>query len=80
MEMEWGDWPESTNYRNLSFVGDEFIYRNIFHLRRHKLMLMKQIIDAVPRNVKIVRLHELERSPDTFVTVRYRLIAALKSQ
>ena len=69
-EMEWGDWPESTNFRNLSFVGKEFRYRNVFQLRRHKLMLMKQIIDTVPRNVKIVRLHELERSPEIFVQVR----------
>jgi hypothetical protein len=30
-------------------------------------MLMKQIIDTVPRNVKIVRLHELERAPDIFI-------------
>lgn len=30
---------------------------------------MKQIIDAVPRNVKIVRLHELERSPEVFIQV-----------
>jgi len=67
-EMEFGDWPESTNFRNLSFVTeDNFIYSNVFQLRRHKLMLMKQIIDAVPRNVKIIRLHELERSPETFV-------------
>lgn len=66
-QMEWGDWPESTNFRNLSFVSKDFIYRNIFELRRHKLLLMKQIIDAVPRNVKIVRLHEFERSPETFV-------------
>jgi len=66
-QMEWGDWPESTNFRNLSFVSKEFIYRNIFQLRRHKLLLMKQIIDAVPRNVKIVRLHELERSPEIFI-------------
>ena len=70
-EMEWGDWPESSNFRNLSFVSEEeFTYRDIFQLRRHKLLLMKQIIDGVPRNVKIVRLHELERSPETFVQVR----------
>ena len=31
---------------------------------------MKQIIDAVPRNVKIVRLHELERSPEILIQVR----------
>ncbi|KAL3800762.1 hypothetical protein ACHAW5_002476 [Stephanodiscus triporus] len=65
--MEWGDWPESTNFRNLSFVSEEFTYRNIFHLRRHKLKLMTQIVDAVPRNVKIVRLNELELSPEMFI-------------
>lgn len=65
--MEWGDWTESTNFRNLSFVSGEFTYRNVFHLRRHKLGLMRQIIDAVPRNVKVVRLHELELSPVMFV-------------
>lgn len=69
-EMEWGDWPESTNFRKLSFVGEDFIYRNVFQLRKHKLLLMKQIIETVPRNVKIVRLHELERSPQTFIEVR----------
>mmetsp|Transcript_31121 Transcript_31121/g.64052 ORF Transcript_31121/g.64052 Transcript_31121/m.64052 type:complete len:343 (-) Transcript_31121:85-1113(-) len=66
-EMEWGDWPESSNFRNLSFVGNEFIYRNIFQLRRHKLRLMKQITNTVPRNVKIARLHEIERSPEAFI-------------
>ncbi|KAL7524726.1 hypothetical protein ACHAWF_001060, partial [Thalassiosira exigua] len=63
----WGDWPESTNFRNQSFVGKEFVYEDIFHLRRHKLLLMRQIIDNVPRDVKLVRLHELERSPETFI-------------
>lgn len=66
-QLEWGDWPESSNFRNLSFISKDFIYKNIFQLRRHKLLLMKQIIDTVPRNVKIVRLHELERSPRIFI-------------
>ncbi|KAL3787593.1 hypothetical protein HJC23_000081 [Cyclotella cryptica] len=66
-QMPWGDWPESRNFRNLSFVSHEYTYRNVFQLRRHKLMLMKQIMEAVPRNVKIVRLHELERSPEIFI-------------
>eukprot|EP00804_Cyclotella_cryptica_P027288 CCRYP_014393-RC/>CCRYP_014393-RC protein AED:0.43 eAED:0.43 QI:386/1/0.66/1/0/0/3/0/202 len=69
-QMPWGDWPESRNFRNLSFVSHEYTYRNVFQLRRHKLMLMKQIMEAVPRNVKIVRLHELERSPEIFIQVR----------
>jgi hypothetical protein len=66
-DLEWGDWPESTNYRNLSFVSDEYTYRNVFDLRRHKLGIMRQIMNAVPRNVKIARLHELELSPEIFV-------------
>eukprot|EP01082_Thalassiosira_pseudonana_P016306 g14658.t1 g14658 contig90:103973-104677(-) len=66
-QLEWGDWPESANFRNLSFVSKDYVYPNVFHLRRHKLQLMKQIIDFVPRNVKIVRLHELERSPEVFI-------------
>ena len=28
---------------------------------------MKQIMDAVPRNIKVVRLHELERAPHVFI-------------
>ena len=36
---------------------------------------MKQIIDAVPRNVKIVRLHELERSPEILIQVRILMTA-----
>lgn len=72
MQLEWGDWPESSNFRNLSFVSKDFIYRNIFELRRHKLQLMKQIVDIVPRNVKIVRLHELELSPELMIQVSTR--------
>lgn len=72
MQLEWGDWPESSNFRNLSLVsskGGDFMYRNVFELRRHKLQLMKQIVDMVPRNVKIVRLHELELSPESMIQV-----------
>ena len=72
MQLEWGDWPESSNFRNLSLVsskGGDFMYRNVFELRRHKLQLMKQILDMVPRNVKIVRLHELELSPESMIQV-----------
>jgi predicted RNase H-like nuclease (RuvC/YqgF family) len=39
----------------------------VFELRRHKLQIMKQIIDTVPDNVKLVRLNEVERSPETFI-------------
>ncbi len=80
MQLEWGDWPESSNFRNLSILSknNDFIYRNIFELRRHKLQLMKQIVDIAPRNVKIVRLHEVELSPELMieVSIRYTLVDA----
>ena len=56
----------------------DFIYKNIFQLRKHKLEIMKQIIDTVPRNVKIVRLHELERSPEILIQVRILMPAYIK--
>ena len=38
---------------------------------------MKQIIDFVPRNVKIVRLHELERSPEVFIQVIMEIVRSI---
>mmetsp|Transcript_47602 Transcript_47602/g.101156 ORF Transcript_47602/g.101156 Transcript_47602/m.101156 type:complete len:666 (-) Transcript_47602:73-2070(-) len=79
-EMEWNDWAESVPFlRNkvdtnretdempISKVSANYTYPNIFGLRRHKLKIMKQIIETVPRNVKFVRLKELERSPELFI-------------
>ena len=42
-------------------------YDDIFDMRRQKLLLMKQVIDTVPRHVKILRLSEFELNPDVFV-------------
>jgi hypothetical protein len=76
-EMEWGDWPESVPFWraekgtgetiSISKVSSNYTYPNVFELRRHKLQIMKQIIDAVPNNVKLVRLNEVERSPEVFI-------------
>lgn len=79
-EMEWNDWAESVPFlRNkvdekkgseefpISKVSANYTYPNVFGLRRHKLEIMKQIIETVPRNVKFVRLKELERSPELFI-------------
>lgn len=52
---------------SISKVSANYTYPNVFGLRRHKLKIMKQIIDAVPRNVKLVRLNEVERSPEVFI-------------
>lgn len=78
----WVDWAESVPFLRSSThrEGDEevsiskpspdYSYDNVFELRQHKLKIMKQIIDAVPRNVKLVRLKEIERAPEKFVQVR----------
>ena len=78
----WVDWAESVPFlrSNSHKEGDEelsiskpsadYTYKNAFALRKHKLQIMKQIIDAVPRNVKLVRLKEIERSPEKFIQVR----------
>jgi hypothetical protein len=52
---------------SISKVSANYTYPNVFELRRHKLQIMKQIIDTVPDNVKLVRLNEVERSPETFI-------------
>lgn len=82
-DMEWGDWAESVPFMrdedekskkkkggpemSISKVSTNYTYPNVFGLRQHKLNIMKQIIEAVPRNVKFVHLKELERSPETFI-------------
>ena len=81
--MEWKDWAESVPFLrdtgngkgkdkggdtvSISKVSANYTYPNVFGLRRHKLEIMKQIIETVPRNVKFVRLKELERSPEIFI-------------
>ena len=52
---------------SISKVSANYTYPNVFHLRRHKLRIMKQIIESAPRNIKFVRLKELERSPEMLV-------------
>jgi len=78
----WADWAESVPFlrSNTHHEGGEqvsiskpslnYTYDNVFSLRKHKLEIMKQIVDAVPRNVKLVRLKEIERSPEKFIQVR----------
>lgn len=74
----WVDWAESVPFmRSISHIeGDDevsiskpslnYTYDNVFALRKHKLEIMKQVI-AVTRNVKVVRLKEIERSPEKFI-------------
>lgn len=81
--VEWSDWAESTHFmRNEAFENEQmkkvdpysiskpganYTYPNVFAMRRHKLMLMKQIFDVAPHNVKFVRLNEFERSPGLLI-------------
>lgn len=56
---------------NVIIIKDNFEhesrYDDIFDMRRRKLLLMKQIIDLMPRHAKILRLGEFELNPDAFV-------------
>ncbi len=52
---------------SISKVSANYTYPNVFRLRKRKLEIMKQIVEAVPRNVKFVHLNELERSPEMFI-------------
>jgi hypothetical protein len=58
---------EDSNQISISKPSANYTYPSVFALRRHKLAIMKQIIETVPRNVKFVRLKELERSPEMFI-------------
>ena len=80
-KFEWNDWAESVPFLrskdgeqkhggeevSISKVSENYTYPNVFGLRRHKLQIMRQVIETVPRNVKFVRLKELERSPEGFI-------------
>ncbi|KAL3816255.1 hypothetical protein ACHAXA_000194 [Cyclostephanos tholiformis] len=80
-EIEWSDWAESVPFLrdqgshgapigkvvSISKVSANYTYPNVFRLRKRKLEIMKQIVEAVPRNVKFVHLNELERSPEMFI-------------
>ena len=72
--MPWSDWEDP----NVSYPDDVIIaskpdqnskYNDIFHMRKQKLMIMKQIMELVPRHVKILRLSEFELNPHIFVKV-----------
>jgi hypothetical protein len=53
---------------SISKVSTNYSYPSgVFGLRKHKLEIMKQIVDIVPRNVKFVNLKEMERSPELFI-------------
>jgi hypothetical protein len=71
----WNDWMETDDFSGDVIVASKSNqpskYRDMFEMRQQKLALMKQIMQVIPRHVKILRLHEFERNPDVFVTVSY---------
>jgi hypothetical protein len=44
-----------------------YTYPNAFGLRRHKFGIMRQIVEVVPWNVKLLYLKELKFSPKMFI-------------
>lgn len=72
--VQWADWAESVPFLrdggegegdvSISKVSANYTYPNVWALRRHKLSIMKQMIETVPRNIKFVRLKEFEKNPE----------------
>lgn len=61
-QMPWGDWAESESEPN------NYTYDNVFALRRHKLRIMWQLIQAVgPHRVKVLHLQSFEAVPGLLV-------------
>ena len=42
-------------------------YDDIFDMRRRRLLLLKQVMDAMPRRIKVLRLGEFDLNPDVLV-------------
>jgi hypothetical protein len=60
-DMEFRDWQESVIDPN------DFTYESIFALRRHKLSLMKQLMEVAPHRFHLAHLHQIELQPAIFV-------------
>jgi len=68
--MPWYDVHQISNIQKALESSNDIIvkqYKDIFDMRREKLLLLKQIIDVMPRHAKILRLGEFELNPDAFV-------------
>ena len=75
--IPWYDWHQNSNTTVNGKDENNVIirskpehnsrYDDIFDARQRKLLLFKQIMDAVPRHVKILRLGEFQLNPDVFV-------------
>lgn len=61
MRSPWRDNVEANNN------ATNFEYANVFALRRHKLKIMLQIKEAIPRRATFSRLHVLEKNPFRFL-------------
>jgi len=69
--LEWWDGPQlrnELNERNWNNNSDSVYKNGVFELRRHKLLIMRQLIHAVgPYRYKLVHLADIEKSPELFV-------------
>jgi hypothetical protein len=79
----WADYKESMT------TPTAFTYRNVFHLRSHKLALMQQLIRTVPFQVHVAHLKQVERAPNGWIqhlvsqfglTVNKKYVAPLPSK
>jgi hypothetical protein len=68
--MPWYDVHQISSVHEAIESSNDIIvkqYEDIFDMRRQKLLLLKQIIDVMPRHAKILRLGEFELNPNAFI-------------
>jgi hypothetical protein len=71
--FSWDTWPDDNDSQTEVIIPSDTdpkqtkTYKNIFEMRRHNLLIKQQIMELVPRHVKIVRLTEFELNPNMLV-------------
>ena len=66
---KWEDWQDARRGEEL-FTPDieaTIAYKNMFEMRRQNLLITQQIMELVPRHVKVVRVGEFELNPNALV-------------
>jgi hypothetical protein len=68
-DFEWDGWQDTNAGEDMvaTDIESSMTYQNVFEMRRHNLLITQQIVELVPRHVKIVRLGEFELNPNALI-------------
>ena len=67
--FQWDDWEDSDRGEEIipNDKQNSITHQNIFEFRRQNLQVIQQIIEVMPRNVKIVRYGEFVLNPNALI-------------